>query len=128
MLDKIIGGKSPHRAGLGLDGSVYRDGIIFLADLIGLEHPFEDVVPATFSVFGLADGVVVIGPLDHADQHGGFSDAEVPGVFVEVIQRRGLHSVDLAPPEDFIEVDFQNLFLAEGGFDAQGQNSFLHLA
>ena len=113
------------RLGLGALGLVLGDGA-------GLDHRIEHQVAPLDGAVGMAEGIEVIGPLNHARQQRAFGQIELAHILAEVGLRRLAEAVDgkaaALAQVDLVGVHLEDLLLGEAVFKLEGDDDLDELA
>ncbi|MNN36540.1 hypothetical protein D3C81_1504410 [compost metagenome] len=99
-----------------------------LVDDVVLAHLPQHHVAALQRAFWIADRVVVIRALEHANQGGAFQDIEARRGLVEIGAGRHLDAVGVVQERHRIQIRFEDFRLAVGGLDLEGRDQLLQLA
>ena len=91
-------------------------------------HSTHHIGEPLLGAIGMAVGAVVRRPLGQARQHGAFLQSQGGGRFAEVITRRQLDPPRAAAEIDRVEIEFQDLGLAQGALQPRRHNDLAHLA
>jgi hypothetical protein len=78
--------------------------------------------------FGMAERMIVGRALRQRRQIGRIGDRQFGDGFVEIGKRRAGDAVGIQTEEDLVEIEFEDLVLAVGLLDAEGEDCFLGLA
>ena len=106
-------------------------GRLFGRDVTVLLHAIEHPVAPVDGGLGIAERMVVGGRLGQRGEIGRFRQRQFVECLVEVVERRRRDAVGLAADraeEDLIEIELEDLVLAEGRLDPQRQDRLLNLA
>jgi hypothetical protein len=93
-----------------------------------VDHLCQHQIAARLRAFRMQHGIVVISPLQHANQGGGLRHIQVACRFPEVGARRHFDAERVVQERDGVEVGFQDLVLAVGALDFHRRDDFLELA
>src|SRR5262249_3872108 len=77
---------------------------------------------------GLGGGRRARGIFTHPRQHRRFRDFDLAGGLAEILLRGGLHAVSAGAEIDAVEIELENLRLAELALEPERQHRLLHLA
>ena len=119
------GGGEVERLLFGAFGLVAGDGA-------GFDHGIEHEIAAFDGAVGVAEGSEVVGPLDHAGEHGAFGEIELLNVFAEVGLGGFAEAVDgeaaALAEVDLVGVHLEDLLLGEAVFELEGDDDLDELA
>ena len=93
-----------------------------------LLHAAQHVGQALLGAVGMAVGIEIVRALEQACQHGAFGEREVLGRFAEIAARGHLHAPRAAPEVSGIEVELENLRLAQRVLEPRGDDHLADLA
>src|SRR5258708_4465812 len=113
---------------LAVMSQVYRllfqaNGVRLGNEMIG-GHPVENKVPSFHGRPGIDPGIEHPGIIDHAYQYGGFIYAEVGRLFLKESPGGIADAIYIVTERDIIEVEGEDLFLAEIPFQPDGDDPF----
>ncbi len=101
----------------------------FLAgDVAVLGHLADDPVPPFGCLLLLAERMVVVGSFGQGREKRDLLDGEVLELLVEVGEACRGNSVGADAEIDLVEIEFEDLVLAVGALDTDGEDGFLDLA
>ncbi len=126
-----VGGAGRHGArGVEFAGKLLGHGPLEggLIDLAELEHATQDVSSPRQGPLGVAHRVGGRGGLGQGRQHRRLGDGELREVLVEVHLRGRLDPVGPVAHEDLVEIQGENLLLAESTIDLDRQQDLVELA
>ena len=93
-----------------------------------LGHPVEDIALSGPGRLGLSERRIVAWRLGQAGQQGYFPQIQLRRFFTEIGSGRRLHAVGPFAEIDFIEIDEQDIFLAQQPLKTKGKDRFGGLA
>ena len=102
-----------------------RRTLLLGADDAVLLHAAEHIGQAFLGAIGMAVGIVKARPLEQAGEHGAFGQREVLRRFAEIAARRHLDAPGAAAEIDGIDIELENVVLAERAFQPRRHD---HLA
>ena len=91
-------------------------------------HAAEHVSEPLFGAVGMAVGIVIIRAFEQAGQHRAFGQREVLGRFAEIAARRHLDAPRAAAEISGIEIELENLVLAQRIFEPRRHDHLADLA
>ena len=97
-------------------------------DVAVLRHAGEHPVTPLDRFIVLLDRMIVVGAFRQCREIGHLVEGELVQRFAEVVQRRRGDAVRVEAEEDLVEIELENLVLAEGLLDALGEQRLLQLA
>jgi hypothetical protein len=101
---------------------------LVLANVAVAVHLAQHIVAAVERLLRCPDRIIVRRRLGQHREIGRFGQRQVADVLIEIGARRRLDAVGVAAEEDGIEIEFQNLLLGQGGFEAEGKDRLARLA
>ncbi len=101
---------------------------LLAGDVAVLDHLADDVVAPVDRVGLLADGMEVARLLGKRGQVGGFGNRELVEGLAEVDLRGGGDAVGVLAEEDLVEIELEDLVLAQAVLEAGGEDDLLDLA
>ena len=102
--------------------------VLVLLDVAELQHAPQHVVPAHDRLLRVGDGVEPGRRLGQARDHGELGKRELGDRAPVVHLRRGTDSVGALAEEDLVDVELQDLLLAELALDLQREQDLVELA
>ena len=129
LLGEVVG--LDHLGGVApADLQGLRPGLVGfrLGDAAIFQHAADHPVAPDPRRIRVADRVVVVGRLGQGRQEGRLGDGQLVERLVEVVQRRRRYAVGAEAEEDLVQVEFEDMVLGEGLFDAQGDDRLADLA
>src|SRR3990170_7574075 len=93
-----------------------------------LLHPTQDVAETLSGALGVLVWSIVVGTLRQPGQQSSFSQTEFAGRLAEITLRGHLDAPRAAAQVDGIEIELQDLALAESTLDARRDDHLAHLA
>ena len=99
-----------------------------LGDVAVLGHLADDPVPPLGGFLLLAERMIVVRRLGQGREIGDLLDREVLELLVEVGEARRGDAVGADAEIDLVEIELEDLVLAVGALDADGEDGFLDLA
>src|SRR5262249_32277077 len=96
-------------------------------DVAVLRHAIDYIIAAAHGGVVPAEWVVVVRPLRQSGKISGFGNRQLVHRFVEIQQRRRRYAISTVAEINFVEIEFENLLLRIGAFDAQRQQRFFDL-
>ena len=105
-----------------------RDGVHIGVDEPELSHASEDIVATGKRTLRVHDGVEARRRFGQSGEHCDLSEVQLVEGTAVVEQGRGAHSVGTMAEENLVEVELEDLLLAEEPLDLQGEQDLLELA
>ncbi len=97
-------------------------------DVAVFHHAIDHVIAPRDRFVAVAERIVVVRPFGQRGEVGGFGNGQFVHRLVEIKKRSRGDAVGAEPEINLIEIEFENLVLRIGAFDAQRQQRFLDLA
>jgi len=97
-------------------------------DEANLCHALQDIFLAVFGDGEVLGGGKAAGRLGQTGQHGALGQGQFGGVLVKIGARGRLDPVSAGPEVNLVEIEIQNLVLAQGVVDAISKDGFLQFA
>ena len=101
---------------------------LFRRDGMGLDHLVEHDGGAAFRARLVRERAIARWALHQSGQEGGFTDRKLGRGLIEIALRRGLDAIGPGPEIDPVQIEREDLFLAELHLQPDGEDQLLHLA
>src|SRR5258706_15556821 len=93
-----------------------------------LVHSTQDILLPLPRTLRICNGIVERRCLGQAGEQGAFREAQLVERLVEINLRGGAETIGALPEVDLIDVQLENLLLAEAVLDLEGEQRFVELA
>ncbi len=127
IVDEVLGVGGGQRF-RHLDRCAGGFGTLFGRNDLGVDHFVENDGGAFGGAFLVRQRRIGVGRLHQPGQHGGFADAQIFGLLVEIALRRGFDTIGAGAEIDMVEVQRQNLFLGVLVLKPHRDHQLLNLA